>query len=158
MSRVTITDSQRAQVLALHAKGTGRNEIAAKAGISTGSVTKIVHAAGHSFDRTKTATAVAARQVDLADRRTRIIDRMYSRTEALLDRLEADTFDTILKASFGEEIASRLAFVPARDVRDLASSISQLASQAARLEAVGSPEAEKVKGLLGDIADQLGLA
>lgn len=158
MPRTMITNHQRNQVLTLHADGLGRNEIAEKAGISTGSVTKIVHAAGRSFDRTKTATAVAARQVDLADRRTRIIDRLYSRTEALLDRLEADKFDTILKASFGEEIASSLAFVPARDVRDLASSISQLAGQAARLEAVSSPEAEKVKGLLGDIADHLGLA
>lgn len=151
-----ITDADREEVVRLLTdEGMGRNEISAKTGISLGSVSGIVAKAGLSFDREATRAATAARQDDLAERRSRIIDRLYRRAETLLDRLEADSFQTILKGEYGAERSSRLDFVPSRDERDLTGAIGQLAGQAARLEAVSNPQAERVKGLLGDLAEQL---
>lgn len=74
MGRGSITDAQRERVRQLHAEGKGRNVIAAAVGISTGSVTAIVReqTGPDGFDRAATATAVAARQLDLKDIRTQL--------------------------------------------------------------------------------------
>ena len=67
-----ITDEQRQQVLRLHRNGEGRNAIAATVGISAGSVTKICHDAGLSFDRAATEQATKSRKADLAARRAEL--------------------------------------------------------------------------------------
>jgi hypothetical protein len=152
-----LTAKQRATILKLHADGLGRNQIARTTGLGAATVTKVIHEAGLSFDRTATKAAVEARRIDLADARTRLTERLYTRATSILDRLEADTYTAVMRASFGEEKPQTLQFVPARDERDLAAALGVLATQAARLEQVGNPAGEKVKGLLGEIADQIGL-
>lgn len=153
-----ISADQRAQVEQLCRDGVGRNEISRQTGVGLGSVTKIVNDAGLSFDRAATRAATAARQEDLAERRSRLLTGMYAETEAVLQRLANPTrFQTILKASFGEEKAKTLDFIPPRDYKDLSAAAAQLALAANRLEQSNSPQTDKVKGLLGGIADQLGL-
>ncbi len=56
----------RARVLQLHEQGVGRNEIARITGISTASVSKIVHEDGGSFDTSQTELATQNRLADLA--------------------------------------------------------------------------------------------
>lgn len=58
-----LTDDQRAAVLRLHGEGRSRNAIARETGVSASSVSRIVRAAGGTFDRveqTELATAVRA--------------------------------------------------------------------------------------------------
>jgi len=93
----TITDDQRQQVLALHAEGHPRNEIARKVGISAGSVTNICRAHARTFDRSGTKQATEARQVDLAAGRVRLAEKMLAASEAMLDRID----DPYLVYSFG---------------------------------------------------------
>ncbi|WP_300269052.1 hypothetical protein [Microbacterium sp.] len=93
----TITDEQREHVLALHAEGHPRNEIARRVGISAGSVTNICRAADRSFDRSETKQATEARQIDLAAGRTRLAEKMLAASEAMLDRID----DPYLVYSFG---------------------------------------------------------
>lgn len=92
-----ITDDQKAEVLALHADGHARNEIARRVGISAGSVTNICRAADRAFDRSETESATKARQVDLAAGRTRLAEKMLAVSEAMLDRVD----DPYLVYSFG---------------------------------------------------------
>jgi len=155
----TTSDEQRARVEQLCRDGVGRNEISRQTGVALGTVTKIVNQAGLSFDRTATRAATAARQDDLAERRSRLLTGMYTETETVLQRLaDSAKFRTVLKASFGEEKAKTLDFIPPRDYKDLAAAAAQLALAANRLEQSNSPQADHVKGLLGGIVDQLGLS
>ena len=84
----TITDEQRAEVLRLHTEGHARNEIARRIGISAGSVTNICRAADRAFDRSETAKATEARQIDLAAGRTRLAEKMLAVAEGMLDSVE----------------------------------------------------------------------
>ncbi len=153
-----ISDKQRQRILELHGEGLGRNDIARQAGVGAATVSKVVAEAGLTFDRAATRAATAARQDDLAERRSRLLTGMYAETETVLARLaNSAEFETILKASFGEEKPRKLGFIPPRDYKDLSAAAAQLALAANRLEQSNSPQADKVKGLLGGIADQLGL-
>ena len=153
-----LSPEQRERVIQLCMSGQGRNAIAEQTGISLGSISNIIKAAGLSFDRVGPRAATAARQDDLAELRSRNLVGMYTQTATVLERLTASTaFQTIMKGSFGEEKVKTLDFIPARDFRELAAAAAQLALAANRLEQANNPQAEKVKGLLGGIADQLGL-
>lgn len=152
-----VSDEARRRVLDLHAQGVGRNDIARQTGLGAGTVTAIIQRAGLSFDRTATRAATKARQDDLADKRSRAMVGMYDQSLAILRRLAAPEFRTVLRGEMGVEETRTLEFVPPRDLRDLSDAASRLALAAARLEQVGNPQAERVKGLLGDIASQVGL-
>lgn len=83
-----ITDDQKAEVLALHAEGHPRNEIARRVGISAGSVTNICRDNDRAFDRSETKHATEARKIDLAAGRTRLAEKMLAASEAMLDRID----------------------------------------------------------------------
>ncbi|VHM07280.1 Uncharacterised protein [Streptococcus pyogenes] len=83
-----ITHDQKTAVLALHAEGIARNEIARRVGISAGSVTNICRDAGLTFDRSETKQATEARQVDLAAGRVRLAEKMLAASEDMLDRID----------------------------------------------------------------------
>lgn len=85
---MAISEDQKTQVLALHAQGLARNEIARRVGISAGSVTNICRDAGLTFDRSETKQATEARQVDLAAGRIRLAEKMLAASEDMLDRID----------------------------------------------------------------------
>lgn len=85
---MALSEDQKAQVLALHAEGIARNEIARRLGISAGSVTNICRHAGLTFDRSETKQANEARQVDLAAGRLRLAEKMLSASEDMLDVID----------------------------------------------------------------------
>lgn len=63
-----LTDEQRASILEMHAEGATRRDIALAHGVSTGVVSKIVHAAGGTFPGNNgTRAGTLVRQLDLAD-------------------------------------------------------------------------------------------
>ena len=81
-----VTDETRASIRHLHSIGLGRNEIARQLEISGASVTKAAKQLDLSFDRTDTAAAVAARQIDLAAMRGEVAALLILEArQALLD-------------------------------------------------------------------------
>lgn len=85
---MAISETQKAEVLALHGQGISRNEIARRTGIAAGSVTNICRAAGLTFDRSETKQATEARAVDLAAGRIRLAEKMLAASEDMLDAID----------------------------------------------------------------------
>jgi transcriptional regulator with XRE-family HTH domain len=83
-----LTEDKRAEVLALHAQGLSRNEIARQSGVSVGSVTNICKKSGASFDRSLTKDATHARKVDLAEARVELAHRLTAAANDMLDMLD----------------------------------------------------------------------
>ncbi|TQL46684.1 hypothetical protein FB562_2208 [Homoserinimonas aerilata] len=83
-----LTDEQRDQILALHAQGLARNEIARQTGVSTGSVTNVCKDNDRAFDRSATKDAQAARSVDLAEARLNLAQRLNVAANDMLDMLD----------------------------------------------------------------------
>lgn len=157
MPRNLITDADRDQVRALHAEGKTRNDIARALNRSPSTVTGIARALGLSFDRTATAAATHARQVDNRARRAEIVGRLYGRAEHLLARLEAERYSFTATTVHGIETKS-LDHVPAQDEKALASATSTHLGAAARLEQVDADRgAEGAKSMLGGLAVALGI-
>lgn len=83
-----LSDEQRAEVLALHAEGLTRNDIARRTGVSAGSVTNICTENDRTFDRSATKHASEARAIDLAAGRIRLAEKMLAASEDMLDRID----------------------------------------------------------------------
>lgn len=153
-----IPDEDRQRVLDLHAQGMSRNDIARETGISAGSVTNIVTAAGLSFDRTATAAATAARQADLADRRTSLREKFLDRADELLARLDEPEVvfnfggreNTYAEHQFSKPTAST-----ARTLIQAAATASTQEIRIAQAEAGGTDEA--ARSLLTSLANALGV-
>jgi len=84
-----VTDETRAQVVAMHGDGAGRNAIARALDLSAATVSRIVHDAGLTFDREQTALALRARQIDLAAERATIKSMLLVRARDALEALDA---------------------------------------------------------------------
>lgn len=117
-----VSPEKRADVLRLHGEGKGRNAIAAETGVSTFSVSKIVAAAGGSFDRAKTKALTEARKVDLAELRARIAVKMLTRAEEFIDAMDQQ----FVVFSFGGKNNTynehKLESPPTADIRNLMTS------------------------------------
>lgn len=149
---VPVQPEQRARAISLHAKGKGRNEIAAAVGISTASVSRIIANAGGSFDRSKTAKAVEAHRIDRAAVRADIIDRMYTRGQKVLARLEADKFAYRVPTECGTEMVYD-DDPPAGDEKNLAAALGMYVQNATKLETIDAGTGvEKVHSVLDSIA------
>ncbi|WP_447643181.1 hypothetical protein [Nocardioides zeae] len=67
-----VTDADRLQIAALHAKGLSRNAISRETGWSAGAVTNVCTALGLTFDRSTVQAATAARKADAAQLRSEL--------------------------------------------------------------------------------------
>jgi hypothetical protein len=149
-----LTDAERAEILRRHAAGETRNQIVAATGRSAGTVSNVVAATGLSFARApEVVAATEARKIDNKVRRVAIVDRLYTRTEAVLDRLEAEQYLYVLAGPDGPETI-RAEHPPAQDERHLSTSISGYLATAARLEAVDAGDgAVDARSMLGALAE-----
>lgn len=142
----------------LHADGKGRNEIATLMQRSPRTISTYAEQLGLAFDRTATAVATEAKKVDAKARRARIVQRLYSRTERLLDQLEgADHhgFKFTTSTVNGIETES-LDHVPGQEEKALSGAITQYMNQAVRLEQIdGDPGVEAARSMLGSLAEGL---
>lgn len=153
-----VTDAERELIRALHAQGLGRNAIALEVGRSAGTISTIVKQLGLSFDRSKTAAATEARQIDNRARRTALIGRAYARAEKIYDRLEADTYRFTASTVAGIETAD-LDHVPAQDEKALAGAAGSHLSHAVKLEQVDADNgAGESTSMLDALAAGLGAA
>lgn len=153
----SITNAHRDQIRALHAKGLSRNAIAKEVGLSTGSVTKVCRELSLSFDRSSTYLAVQARQIDLKDRRQTIVQQLYDRAQANIDRLNGDGYKHRVQLANDSFVVVDDA-PPSPDERNHASSINSYLSAAARLEAVDTDAAStSARSMLTKLGEALGI-
>lgn len=145
-----------------HGAGITLNAAARLMDRDSSSVSKRARALGLRWDTTQTAAANTARRDTLAQRRTRIIERLYDVAEVNLDRLEAAAgtgakFRTVMKASFGEEKVRTIDVVPPQDAKALVQSIGTALASAAKLEAVDAGSSEHVRSVLSELGRALGV-
>lgn len=151
----TFDQGLRARVL--FDAGKSCNAIAKELGVSPSTISGWAKREGVSFDRAKTEDAVAAAKITRAERRGRIIDRLYARAERVLDRLEADSY--LHRMASGEGISTfRDPHPPAQDEKALAASVHQYLRDAADLELVDDGNGlTPVESMLGRLAQRFGL-
>lgn len=153
LSRKEISELKR-----LHSLGLGRNAIARQLGRSLRAVSVHSERLGLTYDRTATAAATEAKMQDARARRAAIVQRLYARTERLLDHLDAADdghFKFTTSTVNGIETES-LDHVPGQEEKALSGAITQYMNQAVRLEQLdGDPGVEVARSMLGSLADGL---
>lgn len=82
-----VTDEELATIRRMAAEGAGRNEIARTLGRSNRTITIHANRIGVTFDRTMTEQATAARNADLAERRSLLAEALQSDAEMLTEQL-----------------------------------------------------------------------
>lgn len=87
--RAPIDDATRERIVQLAQEGMSRHAIARETGAGTSTVSRICKAAGVTFDRTQTAKATTAHQMDLKAERERLAKRLLAEATAALDQLHA---------------------------------------------------------------------
>lgn len=92
-----VTDAERLEMRRLHAEGHGRNEIARRLGRGTRTVSVQCAAMNLVFDNTATEAATAARNAQLAEKRSILADALTD--DAL--RLSAQVWEPTTLHSFG---------------------------------------------------------
>jgi hypothetical protein len=147
---VPITDDQRQRIIDLHGKGVSRNDIARQTGVSAGTVTNVCKANDLTFDRSATKDATRARVEDNKARRAAIVSRLYTRSERILDRLEASTFMVRMMGPNGSEKVYDEE-PPAEAERSLATSIGIYLDKAAKLEDYDRSAADTASGAVSVI-------
>jgi predicted transcriptional regulator len=140
----------------LHAKGLGCNAIARELGVSSGTVSKWAKREGLAFNRSSTAVAVAARAVDLKERRQKLIDRLFARAEANLDRVEQPYRWRVVTGA-GHSVVTDTA-PPAADELRHSQAIANYLKTAAQLGAVdGGKGTDDAKSMLAQLGRALGI-
>lgn len=87
-----VEPQKRAEIISLFAEGLSRNAIARRAGVAGATVSKICADEGLAFDRSKTALAVRAHQIDLAEARVLLAKKIAVRADELLEDMDAPMF------------------------------------------------------------------
>lgn len=153
-----LTQDERARILELQAEGMPRNRIAAEVGRSSAAVSKVVHAAGRTFDRPPgVVAAVAAKRVDNAERRANAVARLYDIVDRLLDRLQGETH-TVVGFDFGKAVRTQVSWeeVPPADIRSLTATVANLLHSAAKLEALDTgSNADHARSVIVTLGEQI---
>jgi len=151
----TFDDGTRAREL--FDAGKSCNAIAKELGVSPSTISGWAKKEGLSFDRSKTAAAVSAHRIDRAAVRADIIDRIYTRTQKILDRIEADTYTYKVATPIGVQVITE-DNVPSAEEKNHAYAMNVYLERATRLEQVdGNAGEEQAKGILADLGSFLGI-
>lgn len=81
------SSSKRAQLRKLHEQDLSASAIARELGVAKSTVSRWAKADGISFDRSKTAEAVAAKSIDLAAGRQELAELMLAESKSMLKKL-----------------------------------------------------------------------
>lgn len=160
MAKRVYSDEEKAEAVSLyHAEGT--SAASKKTGIPKNTIQGWARKAGVRTVRSQnTREATEAIQLDNAERRARLVKRLYGIAEASVDLLEApDEYQTILKGEMGIERGGRPGFVPAQDKQRELTAIGIALDKAEALEKFDNDNgATEAKGLLVALAEQIGVA
>lgn len=153
-----ISDDDKARILALHAEGKSRNEIARLTGRAAATVTKTVHAAGLTFDRTATESATAAKKADAAALRAQLeLDYLED-----AQRLRKQLWEPCIAFNFGgkdntyaETSLNEPVFADKLKIMQASTTASNAALRIEQARAEGG--VTEARSLVGDLAKYFGL-
>ncbi|MFI8360725.1 helix-turn-helix domain-containing protein [Streptomyces sp. NPDC085612] len=128
-----VTDAERKEMRRLHAEGHGRNEIARRLGRGTRTVSVQCAAMNLMFDNTATEAATAARNAQLAEKRSILADALVDDALRLTEQLwqPAKVFNIGGKDNTYTE--KEVPEPPAADKRALMTAATAAAAQSLRL-------------------------
>jgi Helix-turn-helix domain len=86
-AKIPVSDAEREQIRVLHARGNSAGAIAKQLGRSQSTITRQCKAMGLSFDRSATAEAVRAHQLDAKARRAVLAEKFLGDAERLREQL-----------------------------------------------------------------------
>jgi hypothetical protein len=136
------SQEETAQVLRWHGQGVGRNEIARRTGRGRGTISRVVKAAGLSFDRdTQMAPVRAQRASDLTLKRLALAHRAADEAAHLFDRLRAPIVTRRINSRTGATETVRANIPDPAQVRDLSVGIGILMSKVSEALSVNDPDA-----------------
>ncbi|MFG2976287.1 helix-turn-helix domain-containing protein [Streptomyces sp. NPDC048331] len=130
---IPVTDAERDQIRALHADGVGRNEIARRLGRGTRTISVQCARMNLVFDNTATEAATAARNAQLAEKRSILADALVDDALRLTEQLwqPAKVFNIGGKDNTYTE--KEVPEPPAADKRALMTAATAAAAQSLRL-------------------------
>ena len=154
MQRPPVTEAERDEVRRRHTAGETRNEIARALSRSASTISRIANDEGLRFEGgARVAPATAARQLDLAEQRRRLVARLYARAAANLDRVEAGAYVRVELLPDGRTRRITTDDPPAQDERHHSQAIGSYLSSAARLAEIDAGDgAGEVRSMLTDLA------
>ncbi|KAB2384740.1 helix-turn-helix domain-containing protein [Actinomadura montaniterrae] len=156
-ARRPVTQAERTAVAELHAQGLSRGAIARKLKRSADTVGRIAADQGLTWDRSRTAKAVAAKQEDNRARRARISAGLLDDAEWLRERMRAESIQVVSTPKGPSQVL--LALPPARDTRDFMVAATSALKAHADLERIDSGSgADQAKSMLGQLGEALQLA
>jgi hypothetical protein len=130
------------QVLRWHGQGIGRNEISRRTGRGRSTISRVVKAAGLSFDRdTQMAPVRAQRASDLTLKRLALAHRAADEAEYLFDRLRAPIEIRRINGRTGVTETIRAKRPDAAQVRDFAVALGILLTKVSEALNTSNPEA-----------------
>jgi hypothetical protein len=118
-----MTQAERDRVAELHAAGKSRAAIARELKRSPSTVGRVAEALGLSWDRTATAAATEARQVDLAARRAQLAATLLDDAFRLREKLYAPVivYDFTKEGDF---VTGELPSPPMADLRNIMTTVA----------------------------------
>lgn len=130
--------AEDAELRRLHAQGLPLNQIHKRMGWSTATISKYAKKANLSFNREQMAAAIEANAIDAKARWSTLRDRLLTRAEKLLDKVEAPedggTFRTLVPVGQGAQVPQNLDFVPTPDERNISNAMASYMNQASSIE------------------------
>lgn len=145
-----------ARLQELHGQGLGRNAIARELDVSVGTITTWARRLGLDFDRSATQVAVAARSVDLKERRQRLQEQLLDLAERTIVRAQqpylVSGFDNM-----GVFVAREVPEPPARETKDFTQAASAALASSLKLAQVDAGDAgrEDARGLLRSLGEAM---
>ncbi|GAU67673.1 hypothetical protein SSP35_05_02400 [Streptomyces sp. NBRC 110611] len=154
MQRRPVTDNERDEIRRRHTAGETRNQIARALGRSASTVSRIAADLGLRFEGgARTAAATEARRLDLAALRRDLVERLYLRAAANLDRVEADAYVRVELLPNGRTVRIVTDAPPAQDERHHSHAIGSYVTSAQRLADVDAEGESRGASMLDRLAD-----
>lgn len=136
--------------------GMNRNELARKHRRSPSTISKIAAQNGRSFDRTKTAAATEAFQVDMASRRAKLADALLDDAERLRKRLWEESHTWMGGPNGPERVHLDLPTLP--DARQGMTGVAVAIKAHTDLVKIDQPDGDaNAKSLLAGLAEAFGI-
>lgn len=136
-----VTDDERAQIIAYVRDGNSRNDTARHFKRSPSTISRIAHAAGLNFDRSKTKAATEAKQADNRERRAKITETMLDQIEQLQEQMFAPTLTFKIGGRDNVYTEHTLEQPTFADKRDLSYSIKNFMGVVLDTERIDQPSA-----------------